>query len=293
MTTKDAPAAYAHREAHLFRIGLAPIAAEDWFEGPYPPEDGTPATRKAAIFADTPELCWGETDGSRPAQAEALALIAAHIGERPQGDLPPLRAAAHLVEDDLCLMERRGGEWTLSAASLCAPSFFSARSAVGKSLAALHGPVTGFGERLLPRVDRIFTQLPETELVERRNWSVVSSGELFLPDERAVRARQSEITPDMAGARLFVRMERQTLRRLPATGALLFTIRVWRHPLNALKSRPERLLAFARAWELVMTDEGEAFRAYKQLAPLDPLVRAFLAEADGEPHMSARKISNS
>ena len=279
MTTPDPPAAYAHREAHLFRIGLAPIDDKDWFEGPYPPEDGTPASRKAAIYASTPDLCWGETGGSRPAQAEALALVAAHLGAEPQADLPPLRAAAHLVEDDLCLMERRGGEWTLSAASLCAPSFFSARSAVGKSLSQLHAPVTGFGDRLLPRVDRIFTQLPEDQLVERRNWSVVSSGELFLPDERKVRSRQSEITPDTAAARLFVRMERQTLRRLPDTGALLFTIRIWRHPLSALRERPERLAAFARAWDLVMTDYGEAFRDYKQLGPLDPLVRSFLAEA--------------
>ena len=279
MTTPDPPAAYAHREAHLFRIGLAPIDDKDWFEGPYGSADGDPATRKAAIFAGSPDLCWGETEGSRPAQGEALTLVAEHLGVTPQADLPPLHAAALLVEDDLCLMERRGGEWTLSAASLCAPSFFSAKSVVGKSLAELHGPVTGFGERLLPRVDRIFTHLADDQLVERRNWSVVSSGELFLPDERAVRSRQSEITPDMAGARLFVRMERQTLRRLPDTGALLFTIRIWRHPLSALLGRPERLAAFARAWDLVMTDDGEAFRDYKQLGPLDPLVRSFLAQA--------------
>ena len=283
MTPPDPPAAYDHREAHLFRIGLAPIDDKDWFEGPYGPEDGDPASRKAAIFAENPDLCWGETDGSRPAQAEALALVAAHFRATPLADLPPPRAAAHLVEDDLCLMEQRNGEWTLSAASLCAPSFFSARSAVGKSLSQLHEPVTGFGDRLLPRVDRIFTQLPEDQLVERRNWSVVSSGELFLPDERKVRSRQSEITPEMAGARLFVRMERQTLRRLPGTGALLFTIRIWRHPLSALRNRPERLAAFARAWHLVMTEDGEAFRNYKQLGPLDPLVRGFLAEAGASP----------
>ena len=251
MSTSDFPAAYDHREAHLFRIGLAPIEDKDWFEEPYGPQDGDPASRKAAIFEDSPDLCWGETDGSRPAQAEALALVAGHLGVPPQADVPPLRAAAHLVEDDLCLMERRGGAWMLSAASLCAPSFFSAKS--------------------------------DEQLVERRNWSVVSSGELFLPDERKVRSRQSEITPETAAARLFVRMERQTLRRLTDTGGLLFTIRIWRHPLSALRERPERLAAFARAWDLVMTDDGEAFRNYKQLGPLDPLVRGFLAEAGASP----------
>ena len=57
MTTPDPPAAYAHGEAHLFRIGLAPIEDKDWFEGPYGPADGDPASRKAAIFAGDPDLC--------------------------------------------------------------------------------------------------------------------------------------------------------------------------------------------------------------------------------------------
>jgi len=43
-------------------------------------------------------------------------------------------------------------------------------------------------------------------------------------------------------------MERQTLRRLPRTGGLLFTIRIWRHPLEDLCAHPERLAAFEAAW---------------------------------------------
>ena len=190
---------------------------------------------------------------------------------------PPLRRAASLVDDDLCLMEPREGGWTLTAASLCAPSFFSAEEAVGKSLAQLHGPVTGFGERLLPRVARIFDALAADSIVERRNWSVVASGELFLPDSTPVRARQPLIAPEHAGQDLFIRMERQTLRRLPQTGGLLFTIRIWRHPLEDLRANVERLDAFAAAWDRVMRDEGETFRNYKGLGPLDALVRAFLA----------------
>ncbi len=270
------PAAFDHKDAHLFRIGLAPIAVADWFEGPFDLDDGDPAVRKSGVFSDSPKLCWGETEGSQAGQAEVAELVAGHFGlaRLAEDGSPPLRWAAGLVDDDLCLMEHREGEWTLTAASLCAPSFFSAQEVVGKPLSALHGPVPGFGDTLLPRVTRIFDSLAVDSIVERRNWSVVASGELFLPSSGPVRARQPLITDPGRG--LFVRMERQTLRRLPMTGGVLFTIRIWRHPLEALRSDLGRLAAFAVAWEGVMGSAGADFRGYKGLAALDPLVRQFL-----------------
>ena len=280
MTLLSPPTPYDHPEAHLFRIGLAPIDEAAWFEGPYSAADGDPAVRKAATYAASPALCWGETEGSLAGQTEVLEMMERHFGTAaaPRDfTAPPLRRAASLVDDDLCLMERREDGWTLTAASLCAPSFFSAEEAVGESLAQLHGPVAGFGERLLPRVARIFDALAPDSIVERRNWSVVASGELFLPDSTPVRARQPLIAPEDADRELYLRMERQTLRRLPQTGGLLFTIRIWRHPLEDLRAHPDRLAAFADAWERVMRDEGQTFRDYKGLGPLDGLVRGFLA----------------
>ncbi|WP_323691080.1 heme-dependent oxidative N-demethylase subunit alpha family protein [Phenylobacterium sp. 58.2.17] len=73
-------------------------------------------------------------------------------------------------------------------------------------------------------------------------------------------------------AELFVRVERQTLRRLPRTGGALFTIRVWLSPLDDLAGDPPRLAAFARAWREATAD----FRAYKHLELYDELVAGFL-----------------
>jgi hypothetical protein len=269
--------AFDHRDAHRFRIGLAPIGEDHWFEALG--NDGDPAVRKAVTFAANPDLCWGEMPGSRPGQAEVLELMQAHLGLSPVTDIevPPLRRAAALVDDDLCLMEPGKDGWTLTAASLCAPSFFSALDAVGKPLSGLHGPVPGFNDTLLPRVSRIFDALAEGTLLERRNWSVVASGELFLPSSAPVRALQPTIPPEAAADRLFVRMERQSLRRLPATGGLLFTIRIWRYPLSDLVNRPGEVEAFRKAWDGVMGVAGHDFRTYKGLTDLDPLVRHALA----------------
>ena len=53
---------------------------------------------------------------------------------------------------------------------------------------------------------------------------------------------------------LHVRCERQTLRRLPRTGAVVFTIRVWVNPLREIAADPERLARFAQAWRTAHPD---------------------------------------
>jgi dimethylamine monooxygenase subunit A len=262
----DAPADFA--------IGLRPIGPEAWLEG----GEADPAARKDPLFARHRDLVWAELDGSRPGQEEALALVrAAGAVVSEGGAWPPLYAAARAIADDLCVMEKRAGAWTLTALSLSAGTFFTAAEVIGKPLAELHAPVPGFGERFLARVARIFDALAADAILERRNWTVMAGDDLFAPDGAAIRARVPGVAPRAAGDAIHVRVERQTIRRLPQTGGVLFTIRVWRHPLAALDADPSRRAAFARAWR----SATPAFRAYKRLAAYDRLVEAYL-RAKGE-----------
>jgi hypothetical protein len=257
-------------EAADFSIGLKPIAAGAWLEG----GEADPAARKDPLYAAARDLVWAETPGSRDGQAEVLALVEAALGaSEPRGDLPPLYAAARRTPDDLCLMQKVDGTWRLTALSLSAGTFFTAAEVVGRSLAELHGPVQGFGERFLARVQRIFEGLRPDLVLERRNWTVVNSAELHTPHSAAIRARIGDIDAADAGRALQIRVERQTLRRLPATGGAVFTIRVWLTPLDSLAEDPVRLAAFAEAWR----GATPAFRAYKRFELYEPLVQGFLA----------------
>jgi dimethylamine monooxygenase subunit A len=259
-------------EAADFAIGLRPIPAERWLEG----GEADPAARKDPLVVAARDLVWAETEGSRQGQAEVLALVETALGgAEPRPDLPPLLAAARRVPDDLCLMQKVEGEWRLTALSLCAGTFFTASEVVGRSLAELHGPVAGFSDRFLARVRRIFEGLRPDLVLERRNWTVVNSAELHTPRPAPIRARIGEIAPTDAGQALSLRVERQTLRRLPETGGAVFTIRVWLAPLAEVADDPERPAAFARAWRAATPQ----FRAYKRLDLYDPLVEAFLRAA--------------
>ena len=259
-------------EAADFQIGLRPIAPANWLEG----GEADSAARKDALFAARRGLVWAEAEGSRPGQAEVWEMVEAALGPAPQPpELPPLYAAARRTPDDLCLMEKRDGQWRLTALSLSAGSFFTAEAVIGRSLAELHGPVTGFAERFLVRVQRVFEGLRPDLVLERRNWTLLNSDALHTPSSAPIRARIGEVDPAQAGAALNLRVERQTLRRLPRTGGALFTIRVWLAPLDSLRNDPDRLDAFARAWRAATPE----LRAYKRFDLYDHLVEGFLRQA--------------
>ena len=105
---------------------------------------------------------------------------------------------------------------------------------MGLPLAGIHAPIHGYAEQLSEGIDRFVDGLKPGEIWGRANWFVVASDAWrYLPGDDP-RTRFAHVTAGNAGETLFVRSERQTLRRLPESGAILFTIAVYREPLSAL-----------------------------------------------------------
>ena len=256
-----------------FGIGLKPIPLDAWFEG----GEADPAVRKDALRAAHTRLVWGELEGSREGQTEVAELVAAATGRALAAGHPPLYAAARAVADDLCLMQPIEGAWTLTAISLSSGTYFTAEEALGKTMAGLHGPVPGYNAGLLPRVSRIFDNLPADAILERRNWTVANTAATFLPDAAVARADLPQVTVGSAAERLFVRSERQTIRRLPRTGGVIFTIRIWNRSLGEIAADPADFERFTGAWRAASAD----FAAYKRFDLYRNLVDGFL-RARGE-----------
>lgn len=140
--------------------------------------------------------------------------------------LHPLESASLLVQEDLCLMSQVGNDWILSAASLCFPSRWDVRDKIGKNLLGIHGPVPHYEEKIGTATQNIFDKLTVERPIWRVNWTVMDSGELHQPT--AVRSPDAmEITSSNIEQELYFRRERQTLRKLPNSGDILFTIRTY------------------------------------------------------------------
>jgi dimethylamine monooxygenase subunit A len=166
----------------------------------------------------------------------------------------PLETAGRHTQEDLCLMIRRDGAWHLDAAVLCFPTFWSLAEKLGKPNAEVHGPVPHYADEISERVDRFFDRLRVDAPVWRRNFSVKPFSLLFVP---VVRSSQpvGDLRTRPDGRPFWLRSERQTLQRLPQTGAILFTIRVQLAPAAVFLRRPDRardLAAMYRSWDPAM-----------------------------------------
>lgn len=174
------------------------------------------------------------------ASAEVLALVVDAAGSVPDSNLHPLDAAGQLVQEDLCLLVERGGAPHLDAASLCFPSYWRLADKLGRPMAEVHHPVAHYAHELAAKVDRFIARLPPDRPVWRRNWSIHDDPAYFLPDRTPPR----EVDPPDG---LWLRSERQTLRRLRTPSTVLFTIRTQQVPLAVLAERPDTATRMADA----------------------------------------------
>ena len=237
-----------------FTIGMSLLDLQDWIEA----DEHLPRylTEKERLIIEDKDQVFREEPDTREAQAEVLTLLSEHLLARfpdiyrrdgPAMEIvphrrkigldsldAPLLTAARLVQEDLVLMRRGEDGWRFAAGAVAFPSSWSLDTKFGKTLDGLHIPVPGYDEFLAGRVARIFDNLKADQPVQRFGWSFYADDDLAHPAPRP----RPEGWPG-EGLGVFVRLERQTLRRLPVSGDILFTIRIHIDPLAVLKEHPE------------------------------------------------------
>ena len=239
----------------LFKIGLRPFDPSIWFEPDHCLADHLNIKRK--LISEIPDEVFLAEKDTLASQVEVFDLIIAQLSEYhadthivgegdvtikntehrieiSQSDPTPLLTASSMLQEDLVLMRKSDAGWRLVAGSVCFPSSWSLKQKIGKPLHAVHEPVPAFSEgtRNASMIERIFDNLQVDLPAERFNWSVYGDDQLFHDDRSADRFE--------AGANHFLRVERQTLTKLPVSGDILFTIRIHIDPFEALLKREDR-----------------------------------------------------
>jgi hypothetical protein len=185
----------------------------------------------------------------------------------------PLELAGRLVQEDLCIIRTdEGAPPRFTAAVLCFPSRWRLHEKLGRPLVEVHGPVPFYSERLATPVDRFMAKIRPGHIASRLNWSVLDDAAMHQPSGKWREATNAAITPDNAGRSLYLRVERQTLTRLPETNAVLFGIRVHSYPLVAAITTPANA---ARLAEAVRALPEKTVR-YKSLKAFGPAMLGWL-----------------
>ena len=206
-------------------MGLRPLELAAWLEvdDSY---DGQLALKTRLLEENHDAVVKTNPEGD-DASRELLEEICANLRTHHQGIARgfeerehPIVAASRLVQEDLCVMVRDDREWRLRAACVCFPSRWDLAEKIGTTLDEIHRPVPGYDEVLAHPTNAFFDRLKPDRAFWRLNWTLLDSPALFQPSS----ARHA---PVGALEEWYFRVERQTLRALPRTLAIVFTIRTY------------------------------------------------------------------
>jgi hypothetical protein len=225
--------------------GLMPVPEGEWlirdeaFAGQMAERDRLIGAERDRVLAEAPG----------PAAAELLAaVLAALAGDpgyrvgatevvRPDGVAvalggAPLPILARLCQEDFLIHERQGAEHVLTGGLLLFPASWTLRQKLGRPLTSIHAPIPRYDTDIARRVQRLFDLLQPGRPVWRANWLIYRDADLFQP------RREGETKPAAPEGTGYLRSERQSLVKLPQSGAVVFAIHTYVLPLAAVPDVP-------------------------------------------------------
>lgn len=207
-----------------------------------------------------------------------------NITQRPLAE-DPMATAARLVQDDLALMfERPDGEYYLLAGAILLAGFWRLSDKFGMRLSEIHtsGDVPQYREKLEKGMMNFFRRLKPEEPVVRNNYFIQVDDSLpwshSIGSEDAETVSWNTAEKNKAVEHHFFRSERQSLRRLPKSGAVVFTIRTYFEPITEIVKEPYvpgRLASAIRSW-------GDDVSRYKGKQKYEEVLLEYLDQKNKE-----------
>ena len=135
-----------------YRLGLAPIDKENWFESDI---STSLKKHKTKLLETRYEDVIATTEDS----IEAQHILSEKI-ITTENKFPDMIANISLsVPDDLCIIESNGSQRLISA-SVCSPSYWNLNKKIGKSLKDIHKPVKTLNEKIGNPIEKFINNAP-------------------------------------------------------------------------------------------------------------------------------------
>lgn len=174
---------------------------------------------KAQLLRDRRDEVLITLEVSEEACEELLEIVCEATGAEADAKAPLIQISLLTQEDWIILQKPTGDkEHVATAGLLCFPASWTLSEKIGRPLTRIHKPVPGYAGDIAARVQRMFDGLQPDRPVCRSNLLVYGTPELHHPLKEG---EHRLVGPDDEH---FVRVERQTLRKLPESGAIAFGI---------------------------------------------------------------------
>ncbi|OLN86912.1 hypothetical protein CCHL11_04611 [Colletotrichum chlorophyti] len=210
---------------------------------------------------------------------------------------PPLVVLLNHVPEDFAMMIRDHdtGRYILRAGIVCSSVGWKLGEKMGLGLPGIHKVVPDYKEKMEFSMDRFFTKMPTDKPIQRGSWGLEVGEPLFLPSEDPEFSLRESQNPSLRPEDINLRVDWQTLRRLPLSGAVVFNFKALFTPLTEFKDEP-----YVPSLVLKVLNEGkEAIMKYKGTWHVEHVAKPTLEEyarhqiengfiqKDWEPHTLA------
>ncbi|KAF5324742.1 hypothetical protein D9611_004510 [Ephemerocybe angulata] len=152
----------------------------------------------------------------------------------------PLQFLLNNVPEDFLVTQKDlgTGEYFLRAAVCCSAIGFNMTGKMGRPLREIHGPVPDYEGKLKTSVDKFFDRMPVEKPIQRGSWSFEVGQPLYLQAKDPEYMEHKRENPNLRIEDVYLRIDWQTLRRLPQSKAILFNFKALFTPVTQLQEEP-------------------------------------------------------
>jgi hypothetical protein len=161
----------------------------------------------------------------------------------------PLEYISRQTQGDICVVDQRDGNLWMDAGMVTTQADWSLDFDIGMNFMEWHGPVPlahqiGVFERAL----KFLLNLQQGQPTRRFNWTMTINPRLDTSPENYHKwgKDRTTVTPDNVGEKVHLRVELQSLWRLPRSNAILFVIRCYLMNMEELVTVPKWARRFHR-----------------------------------------------
>jgi hypothetical protein len=198
----------------------------------------------------------------------------------------PFEYITRQAQGDFTLQDQRDNNLFVDGGMVTTQADWSLEFNVGMTFHEWHGPVpVAHDLGVFDRALEFLLRLQYGKPVRRLNWTMTVNPRLDTSPENYPiwGPDRTTVTPENVGDKVHLRVELQTLFRLPRSNAILFGVRAYLASVSELARVPK----WGRRLHRVLRDLHPELQTYKGLTRYRPTVVNYLAPFDdGEPNSS-------
>jgi hypothetical protein len=152
----------------------------------------------------------------------------------------PLHVLLNNVPEDFAIVLRNDedGMYYFRAGIICSSLGWNVGTKIGMQLEEIHQPIPDYKEKMSFSMDRFFTKMNVTAPIQRGSWGLEVGTPLFMPPGDPHEKLRESQEPSLKIEDCYLRVDWQTLRRLPLSAGVVFNFKALFTPVQEFRDEP-------------------------------------------------------